>query len=81
MMKTKISDEEALALLETIDPETNPGRDGGPIRDLSAAVDARDAAQRRVDELVPKAREAGATWVEIAAALQVSPQGARQRYR
>lgn len=79
-MKT-ISDDEALALLESIDPENEPGRDGAPIRELSAAVDARDAAQHRVDELVSNARQAGATWVEIAAALKVSPQGARQRYR
>lgn len=79
-MKTKISDDEALALLDAIDPKVTPGRDGGPVRDLSAAVDARDAAQQRVDDLVAKAREAGATWVEIAAALGVSPQGARQRY-
>lgn len=81
-MKTKISDAEALERLERLDP-TAPGvrvRDGAPIRRLSEAVDARDAAQTDVDRLVHEARDAGATWIEIGLALGISPQGARQRY-
>ena len=79
-MKTELTDREALDLLEHLDPTITPSRNGAPVRQLAAAVDARDTAQARVDDLVHTARASGATWIEIAAALHVSPQGARQRY-
>ncbi len=38
------------------------------------------AAQKNLDDAVVKARSDGYSWVAIAAALGVSPQGARQKY-
>ncbi len=79
-MKTKMSDAEALARLEALDPETATVRDRSATADVRAAVQMRDAAQGMVDQAVHAARDAGVTWVEIGLALGISPQGARQRY-
>lgn len=49
--------------------------------DLMAAVKMRDTAQRMVDEAVVTARQDGLTWPQIAVALGISPQGARQKYK
>ncbi len=79
-MKTKISDVEALARLEALDPTTATVRDRSATADIRAAVQMRAAAQGMVDEAVRAARDAGVTWIEIGLALGISPQGARQRY-
>jgi hypothetical protein len=47
---------------------------------LGATAALRDAADRKLFELVGYAREAGASWAEIGAALGVSTQAAHQRY-
>lgn len=80
VMKTKISDEQALARLEALDPATATVRDRSATADIRAAVQMRHAAQDMVDAAVRSARDGGVTWVEIALALGVTPQGARQRY-
>lgn len=78
--RQKLTDDEALALLEGIDPETSPVRDRSATADIRAAVQMRDAAAHLVDKAVLEARKSGLTWVEVAAALDVSPQAARQKY-
>jgi uncharacterized protein with PIN domain len=47
---------------------------------LGATASLRDAADRKLFELVGYARDAGASWAEIGAALGVSTQAAHQRY-
>lgn len=79
-MKAKISDSDALARLETLDPTTATIRDRSATADIRAAVQLLAAAQNMVDQAVYAARAAGITWIEIGLALGISPQGARQRY-
>ena len=77
----KISDAEAVARFEKgLDPETTTLRDRSATAEIRAAVDMRDHAQDMIDAAVADARKRGLTWIEIAAALGVSPQGARQRH-
>lgn len=80
--KTKVTDEEALAAFESgegFDPDvyTTPA-DTAEIR---AAAKMREYAQNLIDEKVIEARRRGLTWLEIAIALNVSPQAVRQKYR
>lgn len=79
-MKTKITDGEALARLESFDPTRATMRPRSATEAIEAAVAARVAAQDRVDAAVDRARHDGLTWIEIGLALGVSPQAARQRY-
>ena len=78
--RTRLSDQEALDRIEEIDPATAPMRDISATEPIRAAVAGRAAAERAVTDAVHDARARGVTWVEIAAALGVSHQGARQRY-
>jgi chromosome segregation and condensation protein ScpB len=50
------------------------------LKTIAAQVKAKKAAQAAVDGAVIKARGEGCSWVQIAAALGISPQGARQKY-
>ena len=81
--KTKTTDADALARFEdgeSFDPAD--ARDTRDTADIRAAVQMRESAQHMVDEAVITARrERHLTWIEIAAALGVTPQAARQRYR
>ena len=47
---------------------------------LSATAALRDAADRKLFELVGFARDAGASWASIGEALGVTTQAAHQRY-
>ena len=47
---------------------------------LGATAALRDAADRKLFQLVGFAREAGASWAAIGAALGVTTQAAHQRY-
>jgi hypothetical protein len=47
---------------------------------LGATAALRDAADRKLFELVGFARDAGASWASIGAALGVTTQAAHQRY-
>ena len=78
---TKISDAEALAMFESgegFDP--NVYRTPADTADIRAAVQVRATATQMVDDAVLAARREGLTWVEISAALGVSPQAARKKY-
>ncbi|MDR1450507.1 MAG: hypothetical protein LBI84_10005 [Propionibacteriaceae bacterium] len=50
------------------------------LKTIASQVKAKKAAQEAVDTAVVKARGEGCSWVQIAAALGISPQGARQKY-
>lgn len=79
--KHTISDADALARFEEgIDPDTATVRDRSATADIRAAVQMRDNGQQMVDDAVTQARHSGLTWVEVAAALGVSPQAARKKY-
>jgi hypothetical protein len=81
MPKTEISDADALARFENgLDLETSTVRDRNATAEIRAAVEMRDPSQGMIDAAVADARRRGLTWIEIAAALGISPQGARQRY-
>ncbi|MFT4188802.1 MAG: hypothetical protein QM621_09505 [Aeromicrobium sp.] len=79
--KKKISDAEALRRFEEgVESRAELIRDRGATAGIRAAVEDREVSQRRVDDTVIRARLDGLTWVEIASALGVSPQAARQKY-
>ncbi|MDR1386292.1 MAG: hypothetical protein LBJ44_01620 [Propionibacteriaceae bacterium] len=50
------------------------------LKTIATQVKAKKHAQEACDEAVIKARLEGCSWVQIAAALGISPQGARQKY-
>lgn len=50
------------------------------LRALRKSSNRIQSERRRAAQLVHQAREAGATWSDIGAALEVSRQGARQRF-
>ena len=54
---------------------------GGPISQLEAARDLREAAEELEAAQVEAARKAGATWNEIGACYGLTKQGAQQRFR
>jgi hypothetical protein len=55
-----------------------PGTDS--LKTIAIQVRAKQDAQTAIDSAVIKARHDGCSWVQIATALGVSPQGARQKY-
>ncbi len=82
MMKTKLTDEEAVERLENLDPD-DPGvrvRDRAAVAEIEMAAAARREAEQRVATAVRDARSAGVTWTEVGAALGVSHQAAIKRY-
>lgn len=81
MPKMKISDAEALERLENLDPDEAVVRDRSAVTDIEQAVAARRMAEDAVEAGVRRARRAGVTWTEIAAALGVSHQAAMKRFR
>jgi hypothetical protein len=62
---------EALGIAET---------EGSDVDTVRRLVLDRDGLQGRIDTMVQRCREGGATWVELAAALGVSPQAVQKRY-
>jgi hypothetical protein len=54
--------------------------DADPLRALRAAAALQSQANRRTEVLVRRARNAGCTWAEVAAALGVSRQAVHKRY-
>lgn len=82
-MTTKTTDSEALARFEAGGEfDLGRARDERDTADIRAAVQMREAAQRLIDDAVIAARhrEPRLTWIEIAAALGVTPQAARQKH-
>jgi DNA-binding XRE family transcriptional regulator len=54
--------------------------DADPLRALRAAAALQADANQRTEILVRRARNAGYTWAEVAAALGVSRQAVHKRY-
>ena len=54
--------------------------DADPLRALRAAAALQADVNRRTEILVRRARNAGCTWAEVAAALGVSRQAVHKRY-
>ncbi|MDR0989899.1 MAG: hypothetical protein LBL92_00815 [Propionibacteriaceae bacterium] len=50
------------------------------LKTIATQVKAKKSAQANIDAAVVKARQEGHSWVQIAVALGISPQGARQKY-
>jgi hypothetical protein len=50
------------------------------VREIIAGIEDRAGAQRRIDQAVVHARNDGASWTAIGAALGVSRQAALKRY-
>jgi hypothetical protein len=53
----------------------------GALLALEAVVRQRDAAEAAIPHAVERAREAGATWDDIAGLVGMTRQGASQRFR
>ncbi len=80
--ETKMSDEEALRRFEEgidLDPEKFHTR--AETDDIRAAARMIEMSQTALDEAIIDARRRGISWLEIALALEVSPQAVRQKYR
>ncbi|MCL2653275.1 MAG: hypothetical protein FWD63_05760 [Propionibacteriaceae bacterium] len=77
-------DEELATWIETANNGQGPTPTASIGRDifdaLTEAVQHRDETQRDIDLLVSQAREQGASWALIGAALGTSRQSAHQRY-
>ncbi|MCL2490177.1 MAG: hypothetical protein FWF36_05560 [Propionibacteriaceae bacterium] len=77
-------DEELATWIETADNGQGPTPTGSIDRDvfdaLAEAVEQRDGSQRQIDLLVAQAREQGASWTLIGAALGTTRQSAHERY-
>ncbi|MDR0958961.1 MAG: hypothetical protein LBM23_01135 [Propionibacteriaceae bacterium] len=50
------------------------------LKSIKKHNDEKKVAQDATDQAVIQAREEGYSWVQIAGALGISPQGARQKY-
>jgi len=67
-------------LAEQLDPETTQIDTTDDLRDIAVAAEAVQADQARLEEAVQVARARGRSWNQIAVALGVSRQAARQRF-
>lgn len=67
-------------LADALEPETAEANHTDDLRDLASASDAARADEARVREAVEVARAHGRSWNQIAVALGVSRQAARQRF-
>lgn len=79
-MHTEEEIKRAARLAEESDPSGVSGDDTTDLRELAEAVDQVRAAEARVRELVARARANDRSWGEIAIALGVSRQAARERF-
>ena len=80
-MTKRLTDEEAIARLENLDPATAIAHDQSDVAAIAAAVAARDAADEQLLAAVRDARARQVPWVLIASALGVTHQAARQKYK
>lgn len=67
-------------LADTLDPDTAEVEHTDDLRDVAVASEAVQSDQARLREAVEAARARGRSWNEIALALGVSRQAARQRF-
>lgn len=81
-MSEAVTNEQAVAFFEDgFDPDDAVVMEPAGFGELVASVKMRDAAQKMVDDAVIAGRGLGLKWPQIAVALGVSPQAARQRYK
>lgn len=80
IMHTQQEIQRAAKLAQKLDPSSVPMDDTTDLRALAEAVDSVRAGEARVRELVARARAHGRSWGEIAIALRVSRQAARERF-
>ncbi len=80
-MTKRLTDEEALARLENLDPDDAIVHDRSDVAAITAAVAARNAAEDQLLAAVRDARARHVPWVLIASALGVTHQAARQKYK
>ncbi len=67
-------------LADELDPATTEVEETSDLRAIAAASDAARADEARLREVVEVARAHGRSWNQIAVALGVSRQAARQRF-
>jgi len=67
-------------LADTLDPETTEAQRTDDLREIATAAEAVRADDARLQEAVSLARARGRSWNQIALALGVSRQAARQRF-
>lgn len=67
-------------LADALDPDTAEVEHTDDLRDVAVASEAVQSDQARLREAVETARARGRSWNEIALALGVSRQAARQRF-
>lgn len=67
-------------LADELDPETMAAVDASDLRKVAIAADAIHTDKARLRDAVEAARAAGRSWNQIAVALGVSRQAARQRF-
>lgn len=73
--------EDARFFEDEFDPATARVYTPAGFADLVASAKMRETSQEMVDDAVVAARRSGLTWPQIAVALGVSAQAARQRYK
>jgi hypothetical protein len=66
--------------LDSLDPSVTPAEDPRDLRRIGLALGDAAAAERELEHAVAVARENGRSWGDIALALGVSKQAARERY-
>jgi hypothetical protein len=81
MAKKKMTDEELAAYFADSDPDDAVSGGRNPLRALHWAAQFREYIEQQLVDVVNEAREAGATWTQIGAALGVSHQAAMKRYK
>jgi len=67
-------------LADDLDPDTTPVEDVSDLQDVAAASEAMRADEARLQQAVRNARAHGRSWNQLATALGVSRQAARQRF-
>lgn len=72
--------EAARAWLDSLDPAGTPAEDPRDLRRIGLALSDVAAAERELEDAVAAARANGRSWGDIALALGVSKQAARERY-
>lgn len=77
----RLTDEEALAIAESDSTIWGPPRGPADELEIVAAVRLVEQAERLRDEAVLRGRAQGLPWIVIGAALGVSGEAARKKYK
>jgi len=79
--KNTMTDEELAEHFENFDFDNAVTVGRSPLRALHWASQFREYIEQQLVDVVNEARESGATWTQIGAALGVSHQAAMKRYK